>query len=99
MLDEGGLADARLAADDQHPAFTGAGLGDEALEDFTLPDTIDETRAWEVSVEHADEALSRARHHPGSERLSRSDARTAPRGARDPTRAFDRRDQAGVWAR
>jgi hypothetical protein len=63
MPQQGGLADSRLAPEDQHTALARAYPSDESFQHVALADTVEEARRWQVGVErHAGAALSRARH-------------------------------------
>jgi hypothetical protein len=62
MLQQGGLADSRLAAKDQHTALTRAHSRDELIKDVALAATIEQPRCSQVGIiEHAHATLSPAR--------------------------------------
>jgi hypothetical protein len=57
---QGGLADARLAAEDQHTALARAHARDESFQHVALVVTVEQPRRCRMGVEHARGALSRA---------------------------------------
>ena len=57
MLQQGGLADTRLAAQHQHPALPRSDSGDEPIQHVALADTVEQARRWPVGVEHAGERI------------------------------------------
>jgi hypothetical protein len=57
---ECGLADARLAAQDQHAALARAHSRDESFQHVALGDAVEQARRWQVGVEHARPPLLRA---------------------------------------
>ena len=50
---EGGLTDARLAAENQHVTLTGADTRDKAIEHAALADAVEQTGRSRVGIEHA----------------------------------------------
>jgi hypothetical protein len=75
LLQEGRLADARLAAKDQHTALTGAYARDEPFQHVALGGTAEKARGGQVMLEHA-RRLSRA-ERPKANRPVRATARRA----------------------
>src|SRR5690242_20422353 len=53
MPQQGGLADAGLAAQDEHPALARAHSDDESIEYVALPVTVQQPRCWQLGVKHA----------------------------------------------
>ena len=53
MPQQSGLADSRLAAEDQHTALALAYVRDESLQHGALADAVDQPRCRQVGVEHA----------------------------------------------
>ena len=65
VLQQGGLADARLAAKHQHPALARSHSGDEPIQLITLTPTTEQARRREIGDGHTRDALSRPAQ-PGS---------------------------------
>src|SRR5690348_16587121 len=59
MVQQGALADSRLAAEDQHPALARAYAGNESFQHAALRITVKQTRGGQAVVEHASAGLSR----------------------------------------
>ena len=61
VLQQSGLADSRLAAEDQHTALARVHSRDEAFQHVALADTVKQPRCWQIRVVHARAGLSRPR--------------------------------------
>src|SRR5206468_1848740 len=91
MLQQSGLADSSLAAEDQHTALARAYSGDESFQHVALADTVKQPRCWQIRVEHARAGLSRP--------LSPAGWQTTCRADRSDRRAVARRQLAAVELR
>ena len=83
MPQQGGLADSRLAAEDQHATLTRAHSRDESIQHVALAATVEQPRPWKVGVQHAGPALSPARGGAHSIAWSRAAACPLPRAGVD----------------
>ena len=78
MPQQSGLADSRLAAEDEHATLTRAHSRDESIQHVTLAVAVEEPRPRQKGVQHAGPELSRAR---GGRTASRGpEQRPAPTG-------------------